>query len=503
MQAVVIKKENPTLVEEVYIKVEPPEEPSTVFGINQSVMIQIKKEEEEASVNPEFYPEVVMAPPATNHPKKRKGVKARVSKPQTPKHFELKPQRSKVVESNVPKPNKDKDYPCRYCTKVYKSYNGCLEHEKTHTEEIPICKICKKSYSSQGNLYAHMKTHTSRRFQCDLCLMEFVYKQTLKKHIMGKHLNQNYDRVQCGICKKFYIKGGHITRHIENVHLKYKNFECDVCGARYSERSSLTTHLALKHGKVTGGVRFSCDICKVPYFSRSDFEAHKKTHRLITTKTIKDKKREPIRVNIFESTQEFLNSNIIVKEELIIDDGHDDPNDTNLGINQNHNEKYECKICFKTYGSENTFKYHQKLHTDGYYTCDLCGKEFTRKDSLQRHMTVTHVFHINRIICTRKPKQVSPSKGITLDPEELLKELESKKRKRRSRTEDGEKLKNFVCLYCGKKFDRSKLLEKHKKTHVVHGEAVNSDKGFVRDVQNKNVPNLSDEVVDIGFGASW
>lgn len=399
MQASVIEQENSCTFEEIYIKEEPHEE--TIFDANQSVMVVIKSEfEDEGS-------------------KARKDVMEK-----------LKAVKKETLSTSM-------NYTCKYCKKTYKSSQGCSDHEKTHTQEIPICKICNKSYSTHSNLYQHLKVHTKQRFQCDKCQQEFVYKQTLKKHLFSKHLDKNYDRVQCKFCKNFYIKGGHIKRHIENVHLKYKQFECGICDASFTERSSLRTHLALVHKKVDGGVKFKCQICKVPYFSRTDFELHQKTHE---TKT-KDKKIVE-KVTVFEHSQVCLESNVIVKEELIIDDAqNEDSNEMNFGKTKKKpvNERYHCKICDKIYNDFYRFKTHTKLHSNGFFGCEICGKEFTRKETLQRHMIISHIQNTERVVFTSK----RPLKQMTVETnsevEKFIKELEIKrqannKRRRRNGT---------------------------------------------------------------------
>lgn len=89
---------------------------------------------------------------------------------------------------------------------------------------------------------------------------------------MSETLNSNF---VCNICKKAFSTKGHLTRHINAVHNKIKDYVCgrDGCKSAFSDKSKLDRHIKAVHNKIKDNV---CDIdgCTKAFSEKSDLDQH-------------------------------------------------------------------------------------------------------------------------------------------------------------------------------------------------------------------------------------
>lgn len=65
--------------------------------------------------------------------------------------------------------NKEPQYPCPDCPKVYNKYESYLSHKRVHDGRY-ICKICSKFCRDGSSLKRHMQTHSDYTpFSCTEC----------------------------------------------------------------------------------------------------------------------------------------------------------------------------------------------------------------------------------------------------------------------------------------------------------------------------------------------
>ena len=78
------------------------------------------------------------------------------------------------------------DYPeatfsCKFCGKVYKTWNGCYKHERIHTEAKSICAVCGRAFNLPTELNAHMPVHDDNtKFYCETCGKGYSLKSGLR-----------------------------------------------------------------------------------------------------------------------------------------------------------------------------------------------------------------------------------------------------------------------------------------------------------------------------------
>ena len=76
-------------------------------------------------------------------------------------------------------------YPCTYASK------GNLTEHVRHIHENAAryrCETCGKGFSIRSHYYGHLAAHTGvKRYVCSVCLKEFMWKRSLKAHMLHFH----------------------------------------------------------------------------------------------------------------------------------------------------------------------------------------------------------------------------------------------------------------------------------------------------------------------------
>ena len=76
----------------------------------------------------------------------------------------------------------------------------------------------------------------------------------------------------CSICKKQFCNLGNLNLHMKGVHLRMRNYACEICGKAFKSNWYLTTHLRIH----TGEKPFHCTKCTSSFADRSHFAQHVK-----------------------------------------------------------------------------------------------------------------------------------------------------------------------------------------------------------------------------------
>lgn len=80
---------------------------------------------------------------------------------------------------------KDTQFPCGSCGKVFKTKRSLKTHKVIHSDVRPYaCTQCGHSFNRSSSLKKHMRIHTKERpYSCGVCGKTFPYTHSLKTHV--------------------------------------------------------------------------------------------------------------------------------------------------------------------------------------------------------------------------------------------------------------------------------------------------------------------------------
>lgn len=144
------------------------------------------------------------------------------------------------------------DYCCSWCLREFTEKAEFDEHKKICHKRLYECYLCKKLWKDYTTLESHMRVHSGvKPFRCSFakCGKSFKRKDNLRKHELVVHMIIASTRChECYLCKKLCPSPSELRTHMR-VHTGERPFRCSIksCGASFSLKSSLTTHIKSKH----------------------------------------------------------------------------------------------------------------------------------------------------------------------------------------------------------------------------------------------------------------
>ena len=158
------------------------------------------------------------------------------------------------------------------------------------------------------------------------------------------------------------------------IHDGVGNFKCDQCSKDFSRKAQLNKHVDVVHNNVR---KHKCEMCEKLFGSKSDLVQHTKVNHSVAEKGFK------------ESSQDLAGEQNLEKAELksspLVNNSKPD---INTKIPQNATLKtIICALCNKYFTKKSSLNCHvSNVHEKKKnYTCDKCGKEFFKKSPLIDH----------------------------------------------------------------------------------------------------------------------
>ena len=141
-----------------------------------------------------------------------------------------------------------KDHQCEHCEKSFSS-KWCFKiHKMTHSdiqERIKCSKCKKKTCSSKRALKVHINiVHDKiKNYQCEDCDQSFYAKAHLKWHVTRIHYDQ---KVKCNECSMMFGSKSNMERHVSSVHKSIKH-KCSECEVKFTQKWALKDHIKKVH----------------------------------------------------------------------------------------------------------------------------------------------------------------------------------------------------------------------------------------------------------------
>lgn len=255
------------------------------------------------------------------------------------------------------------------------------------------------------------------------------------EEVMEKELEKaveaaNVDSLHCSLCDDYRADTfSDLTAHLKTFHHVYEPPRCDICEIDFDTANRLSLHIDRKHGPKMEPASYKCwyEGCVKVFLSQVGLTGH--VNKVHLGQPVAEKKYECEKCPFKTKSREDLWEHKKVA----------------------HNEQIECKPCNMVFVNFQTLKAHNSLkHSeDGQQMCYICGKEFSSKLSLQRHLRLHNQQMYTCNICS---KNVS-TKASFQDHMERHKPERERKYK-------------FYCAYCGKGFSVKSNYEDHQNKHT-------------------------------------
>lgn len=255
-----------------------------------------------------------------------------------------------------------------------------------------------------------------------------ILEKELEKAVEVANLNS----LHCSLCDDHKAENfSDLTAHLKIFHHVYEPPRCDICEVDFDTLKRLELHIERKHGPKSEPEKFLCQYegCGKVFTSQVGLTGHVNRGHLGQPTSTAEKKYTCDTCGYKTNSREDL------WEHKKVD----------------HGEQIECKPCNRIFINFNTLKAHNDLKhaEDGQQICNVCGKEFTSKMSLQNHMKLHNQKLFTCEICN---KSMSTKTSFNNHMERHKPEKDRKYR--------------FYCAFCGKGFSVKSNFDDHQNKHT-------------------------------------
>ena len=282
---------------------------------------------------------------------------------------------------------------CDVCGRGYTTKDALFDHKTKHSNEKPFqCPVCKESFSNRlmrrkhvTTVHAKVKpTKKKRQSACPHCEEVFENRTAMRKHKREVHESGSYE---CATCGKVIVSYKRYVVHLQYHRRNTQKFVCEVCGAEYTSKCGLKSHMR-KH---TGDRPFVCEICNRRFHISSSLIEHRKTHsdaKNIICKVCGE------RFRFKSSLRAHSRKHMTVKEHKCstCEKSFHFLLDLRRHETTHRSERpHECSVCRRTFKSRKHLIRHFQTHNESLYLkCQLCPRKCLDKEELEKHLDLKH-----------------------------------------------------------------------------------------------------------------
>lgn len=232
---------------------------------------------------------------------------------------------------------------CHLCPKTFKAETSKRKHlNKYHSKDLIYpCSLCDLKFVSPSDIKNHRKrVHRAGRVylgphHCRICPTHIKFNSAAEKmeHDKRLHIDGESGMYMCPICNQPYINNFKVVDHMR-IH-KEPSFVCDLCGKNFVRRFSLKLHIESVHAKKCD---VQCDKCPHKKF---------KTVRALQIHTRAQHSDNPYRYPC-ELCDRIFNSSTDRRRHRWTHGGFPTP--------------HACLVCDKAFHEKKQLRMHMKSH---------------------------------------------------------------------------------------------------------------------------------------------
>lgn len=169
------------------------------------------------------------------------------------------------------------------CNKPYADWNNYQTHRKTvHliNPSIINCTECDAVFYKSWKYTYHKKSVHNEHHKCAFCDQTFVIERALKEHVQRFHQvndeDMSGDEVDSNNDGSLRKTKQRKSKHAAVLSKYFSvnevgDFHCLVCGKVTNRRSNAIAHAQMMHLKIRN---FKCELCPKEFFHRGDLNGH-------------------------------------------------------------------------------------------------------------------------------------------------------------------------------------------------------------------------------------